>query len=227
MPEHEKNFKEQILNITRQTGAVLTPTQLKILDVFHDTSVHVNASQLTDMCREKGIDTDEESVKQMLDLFVRYGAALRHEFHLDGVVSEEYEHRHLTDHHDHLACVKCGGVQDIFDARLEDAQSDACRANGFSPLWHRTVIYGICSQCAGQREPTLPLSFASRGERVIVKQIRGGDTFKRRLTDMGIIPNLELEVLNNDGPMLVAARDSRVALGMGMAAKIMVSPKRD
>lgn len=227
MPGHEKNFKEQILNITKQTNTVLTHTQLSILDVFHDTSAHINAGQLAELCREKGVDTDEESVKQMLDLFVRFGAAMRHEFNMDGVVSEEYEHRHLTDHHDHLACVKCGGVQDIFDGKLEDAQADTCRANGFTQLWHRTVIYGICSKCAGQREPTLPLSFASRGERVIVKQIRGGDTFKRRLTDMGIIPNLELEVLNNDGPMLVAARDSRVALGMGMASKILVSPKRD
>ena len=69
----------------------------------------------------------------------------------------------------------------------------------------------------------LPLSLASRGERFIVREIRGGGFAKQRLTDMGLNPGVEIEVMNSDQPMLIAVRDTRLALGAGLAGKIMVS----
>ena len=66
--------------------------------------------------------------------------------------------------------------------------------------------------------PTIPLSMTSAGERVRVERILGGDFSCRHLSDLGMGVGQELEVISvNDGPMVVALRGSRVALGRGAA----------
>ncbi len=60
-------------------------------------------------------------------------------------------------------------------------------------------------------------------------QCRGKERkgFAHRLEDMGIRPGKEVEMLRNGGggPLLVKVDASRIALGRGMAMKIMVRRK--
>lgn len=223
MTDSDRNFKEQIFNITAQTGIELSENQKRIADIFLELEEHTTVKMLEQKSRGQGVEAGEDEIEELLQILCRFGAAQRHEFHINGEPLTVYEHLHLAEHHDHLACIKCGEITDFLEPGIEAAQSELCRSKQFTPLWHRTVLYGICGKCLGRRAPALPLSFASRGERVVVREIRGGDKIKRRLTDLGVTVGLEIEVMNNDGTMLIAARDSRVALGMGMAAKIMVS----
>ena len=226
MPTHEKDLREQILRIAEQTGAQLTDAEHGILNVFLNTESHITPGDLAALCRDQSVDADEFAVEDFLRKLCRFGAAYRHEFNIDGKIRVLYEHRHLTEHHDHLACVRCGAIMDVYDPGIEDSQNRLCREHGFTPLWHRSDIYGICGRCADRRAALLPLTFATRGERVVVHDIRGGDRVKRRLADLGIIKDLEIEVLNSDGPMLLAVRDARVAIGMGIAGKILVAHAR-
>lgn len=50
-----------------------------------------------------------------------------------------------------------------------------------------------------------------------------------RLTGMGIIKGTPMEVLRNDGrgPIVVGVKASRIALGRGMAQKVLVEPQAD
>lgn len=71
-----------------------------------------------------------------------------------------------------------------------------------------------------------PLSLAPTGEEVTVQKINAGRKLTRRLRDMGLIPDAQVRVVKNDskGPLIVAvAEDSRLALGHGMAHRILVS----
>ena len=72
----------------------------------------------------------------------------------------------------------------------------------------------------------MPLSMASPGEEVRLVGIRGGWGIRRRLADMGLTPGEKVWVVQSgpSGPLLIAVRDSRLALGRGMAHKIMVEP---
>ncbi len=72
----------------------------------------------------------------------------------------------------------------------------------------------------------MPLSMVGAGEEVRLVGVRGGWRVRRRLADMGLTPGEALRVVQGDssGPLLVAVRDSRLALGRGMAHKIMVEP---
>ena len=69
-----------------------------------------------------------------------------------------------------------------------------------------------------------PLSTVPRGETVEMVRAAAGRRANHRLLEMGLTPGVSIQVLQNDGgPLLLAVRGSRLAIGRGMAQKIMVS----
>ena len=70
---------------------------------------------------------------------------------------------------------------------------------------------------------SFPLTMAVRGQLVRLTKIMAGRKLTHRLTELGLTPGVNLEVLHDHGgPLLLAVRDSRLALGRGMASKILV-----
>jgi Fe2+ transport system protein FeoA len=69
-----------------------------------------------------------------------------------------------------------------------------------------------------------PLALAQSGERVRIKEIQAGRRFCSRLHAMGLTENTEVEVVSNygRGPVLIMKDNFRLAIGWGMAQKIMV-----
>jgi len=69
------------------------------------------------------------------------------------------------------------------------------------------------------------LATVGRGQRCTVMSVLGGRTVRQRCLDLGIIPGQEITVFQNDGwgPILIGIDASRIALGRGLAEKIMVN----
>ncbi len=71
-----------------------------------------------------------------------------------------------------------------------------------------------------------PLTFATRGEWVMLQDIRAGNRMRKRLGDLGLYIGMQVRIVQDDhsGPVILAVKnDSRLAVGRGMAQKIMVS----
>ena len=69
----------------------------------------------------------------------------------------------------------------------------------------------------------LPLTQAPTGHPVRLIEIDAGRNLRHRLTELGLTPGVTLTIVQDDGgPLLVTVRESRVALGRGMAEKILV-----
>ena len=70
----------------------------------------------------------------------------------------------------------------------------------------------------------IPLGFLEVGQHAIIKTISGGRGLQTKLGEMGFILGLEVYNVRNDGsgPLVVSVMDSRIALGRGMAQKIIV-----
>ncbi|MBN1177506.1 MAG: ferrous iron transport protein A [Dehalococcoidales bacterium] len=68
------------------------------------------------------------------------------------------------------------------------------------------------------------LSRVSSGEKVTVLSLRAGWGLQRRLADLGITPGMEIKVISSGRPgqVVLNVRGSRLALGRGVASKIMV-----
>lgn len=71
----------------------------------------------------------------------------------------------------------------------------------------------------------MPLSMARPGEVVTVVNVRAGWGLQRRLADMGLLPGVQIRVVNSQmpGPIVIDLRGSRLVLGHGVAQKIMVT----
>ncbi len=71
----------------------------------------------------------------------------------------------------------------------------------------------------------MPLSMVSPGEVVKVVAVRAGWGLQRRLADMGLTIGVQVRVINSQrpGPVVLDIRGSRLALGYGVAHKIMVT----
>ncbi len=70
----------------------------------------------------------------------------------------------------------------------------------------------------------MPLAFLPEGAAGRVLRVLGGQGASRHLEDMGFAPPARVKVLKScpPGAMLVMVKDSRIALGWGMAMKILV-----
>ena len=70
----------------------------------------------------------------------------------------------------------------------------------------------------------LPLSMASPGNEVEIAGVKAGWGLQRRLADMGLTPGSVVRVTNcgRPGPVVLDVRGSKLALGHGVAHKIMV-----
>lgn len=71
-----------------------------------------------------------------------------------------------------------------------------------------------------------PVSISSLtvGEHAIVLSFGGGRAVQNRLASLGFTPGVDVDMTQNYGfgPLIVTVRGTRVALGRGEAAKILV-----
>jgi len=71
----------------------------------------------------------------------------------------------------------------------------------------------------------MPLSMMKNGEKACIKKILGGRTARGKLSGLGLVCGKEVKIHANSsgsGPLIIALGNNRIALGRGMANKIMV-----
>ena len=70
----------------------------------------------------------------------------------------------------------------------------------------------------------MPLSMVDQDTNVVIKFINGGSNAVKRLTEMGLIPGEKIAVVRSigHGPVIVLVKGSRMAIGHGLAMKVMV-----
>ncbi len=66
------------------------------------------------------------------------------------------------------------------------------------------------------------LAEVEEGKKVKIMEILGGHGLVRRLLRIGLTVGIELFIVNNQGPIIVKFGDSTIAIGRGMAKKILV-----
>ena len=73
----------------------------------------------------------------------------------------------------------------------------------------------------------IPLSMLAEGEEGRIVSIMGGHGLIRRLAELGFNPDTKVKVLrSSSGPIVVLLRDSRIAIGRGVATKILVEVEK-
>jgi ferrous iron transport protein A len=72
----------------------------------------------------------------------------------------------------------------------------------------------------------MPLVFGREGEELEIVSIETGKGAASRLQEMGIYPGVKVRVISNSwGPMIIGIGSSRIALGRGLASKVVCKTK--
>jgi Fur family ferric uptake transcriptional regulator len=226
MPRSENShqeFEEHLGAILFREGEPHREEMRQILKVFLEIEGHCTIGDIAKKLSQQGLAIADKLIEDAMETLCRYGVARKREFEDREPL---YEHLHPGSHHDHLVCIQCGRIMEFAHDEMEKLQSQVAKQRGFYPLYHKMELYGLCSECFGARRPVLPLSQASPGERLTVVGFAGGAGMVGRLSSMGLTVGSTMEILGNQGfgPVLVAVRGTRLAVGREMAQKIMVSP---
>jgi ferrous iron transport protein A len=75
----------------------------------------------------------------------------------------------------------------------------------------------------------LSLADVETGASVRISAIQGGRGLVGRLGSMGLVPGTEVKLVGGrrGGPVIVGLRGCRIAIGCGMASKVLVEPAGD
>lgn len=128
----------------KKAGLKVTLPRVKILEILASADVrHVTAEDVYKLLLESGEDVGLATVYRVLTQFEAAGLVTRHHFEGGRSVFELDEGRH----HDHIVCVKCGKIEEFYDAVIEKRQEEVAKQHGFTISDHAMYLYGECQKC--------------------------------------------------------------------------------
>ena len=139
-----KSAKSIFREYLRNNGLLVSGQREQILDIFLKTEKHHTINDVYDMVRKKhpriGLATVYRTMKIICD------AGLARETDFGGSV-RRFEHKYKHQHHDHLVCLKCGGIIEVISPGIEKLQKSLAKKHRFKAVKHRMEIFGICRTC--------------------------------------------------------------------------------
>jgi Fur family ferric uptake transcriptional regulator len=130
----------------RAAGARVTPQRLLVADALGSVGRQVTAQELWERLRRREPHLGRATVFRTLEALVEAGVArrLERENHGSGYVACEPEHHH------HLACSRCGRVEEITEDLVRPMAARVAATTGFVIDDARLDFYGRCADCAAR-----------------------------------------------------------------------------
>ena len=128
----------------RGAGERVTRQRLAVADALVETGRQVSAQDLYQKLHRRDPGIGRATVFRTLEALVAAGVARRLE--LDGHVYGYVACR--PEHHHHLACDRCGRVEEIDEAYIRPVAEQVAANLGFRIDDARVDFYGLCASCA-------------------------------------------------------------------------------
>ncbi len=127
----------------KSSGLKATLPRLKVMEVFQRTERrHLSAEDVYKALLDEGADIGLATVYRVLMQFEQAGLLSRNHFETGKSVYELNE----GQHHDHMVCLRCGRVEEFYDADIERRQNEVAKAHGFELQDHALALYGVCGK---------------------------------------------------------------------------------
>jgi Fur family ferric uptake transcriptional regulator len=134
---------ETIADRLRAGGERVTRQRLVVADALAATGRQATAQDLYERLRARAPRIGRATVFRTLEALVAAGVARRLE--RDGHVYAYVACR--PGHHHHLACSRCGRVEEIGEAYIRPVAERVAAERGFRIDDARLDFYGICARC--------------------------------------------------------------------------------
>lgn len=216
----ERDLPGKVIRILSECGIELNNWQKSVIKVFMGSDLHQTIVGLAKECSAFRPEITHEELQRVIDILCEHRFA--EPLYVDGKVV--YEHLHPESHHDHFYCVKCGGIIEFYDPRLEYFQEESARHAEFRILDHRLIISGVCKECMKKESSIRSLDQCIEGE--ILRVVRVNSKSDRdRIFSMGLLPGVIFDVVVDarSGNMILLVNNSRITIDVRLAACIKVS----
>ena len=167
-----------------------------------------------------------KEVQRLADAATRMGLATRTPMGLRLTeTGESFVGRHREEyvHQMHVHGSVTGRVRRFLEGNVRDWRGH-WRRHGFDDET-LTGFYRNMQNLPGRVEETLPLGDLHAGEKCTIVLPLGGHGMVRRLAEMGLTPGTEVRVVRSApmrGPIEVSLRGVSLALGRGIASRVLV-----
>jgi len=130
----------------REAGERVTRQRLLVADALNAAGRRLSAQELYDSLRRRDPRIGRATVFRTVEALVAAGAARRLEQggHVYGYVACRPEHHH------HLACDRCGRVEEIDERFIEPVAERVAAEHGFTIDDARLDFYGLCADCSAR-----------------------------------------------------------------------------
>jgi Fur family ferric uptake transcriptional regulator len=130
----------------RASGQRVTPQRLLVAEALASAGRQLTAQELWQRVRRRTPQIGRATVFRTVEALVGAGVARRLELpnHTSGYIACQ------PDHHHHLACSRCGRVEEIGESYVASVAQRVASDTGFVIDDARLDFYGRCASCAGQ-----------------------------------------------------------------------------
>ena len=136
-----ENFKK----LLKSNNLKYTTQRELILKIIYDNDGHFTPEDIYNLIKEShpeiklGIATVYRTLTLLEDENIVNSISF-------GTQGKKYEFG-ITNHHDHLVCLKCGNIEEFYDELIEERQEEIAKKFNFKMSNHVMKITGTCSAC--------------------------------------------------------------------------------
>jgi len=141
-----ENFKK----LLKSNNLKYTTQRELILKIIYDNDGHFTPEDIYNLIKERypnvklGIATVYRTLTLLEDAQMVSSISF-------GTQGKKYEFG-LKEHHDHLVCLECGGIEEFFDETIEKQQELIAKKHNFKMTDHVMRITGICATCQAKNQ---------------------------------------------------------------------------
>lgn len=140
----EQEFLTDFISFLNEQGMCITPQRRAIVQAFFSLPGHHTSEEFYQHVSKIDPRVGQTTVYRTLKLLCQAELASEIQFY-DNLA--RYEIANPKKHHDHLICLNCGKVVEVYDPRIENIQAELAGAHGFDLKGHSHNLYGICPPC--------------------------------------------------------------------------------
>jgi len=153
MSENLVSYEDVLINfrkLLKSNNLKYTKQRELILEIIYNNKGHFTPEDIYNLIKKNYPDVrlGIATVYRTLTLLEESGIVSSISF---GVQGKKYEFG-LTQHHDHLVCIECGGIEEFIDETIEKQQEKIAKKFDFEMRDHIMKIIGICKACQNKKK---------------------------------------------------------------------------
>ena len=121
-----------------------TPQRYSVMMDVVNSKEHRECEEIYLSLRSEGQNVSLATVYRTMEILVANDFVRKIDI---GDGKSRFEAKINHPHHDHMICIKCGGITEFINDEIEMLQEEVCRESGFQLMRHIHQLFGICKKC--------------------------------------------------------------------------------